>query len=361
MRQRVMIAMALVCKPKLHRRRAHDGADVTTRPTSSDLIAASGAMHVGDVHHPRSRRGRGNRDDVAVMYLGQVVERGPAAQIFEDPRHPYTRALLRSVPEPSLQRRGRLAAIRGSVPHPLYRPTGCLFQDRCDFAVAGLCDREVPALIGAAHAAACHAYGDRPDRPRLSAGSTSDDASAVGAKTIGAPILTVDGLKVHFPIQKGFFGRTVGQVRAVDGVSFDVRAGETLALVGESGSGKTTLGHAIMRLLDPTEGSIRYEGEHAGSVDLATLPQQALKPFRREIRMVFQDPNSSLNPRLRVVDLIGESLKLAGIAKGDALEQRVRDLLERVGLRPNTSTAIRMPSVAVSASASASPVPRLSV
>src|SRR5690606_15269599 len=115
-------------------------------------------------------------------------------------------------------------------------------------------------------------------------------------KAVGEPILVVEDLKVHFPIRKGFFGRAVGNIRAVDGVSLDVRAGETLALVGESGSGKTTLGHAIIRLLDPTAGSVRYRSSDAGEVDLATLPPGAMKPLWREIRMVFQDPNSSLNP-----------------------------------------------------------------
>ncbi len=337
MRQRVMIAMSLVCKPKLLIADEPTTAlDVTTQANILDLIGGlqrDMGMSVMFITHDLGVVAE-IADDVAVMYLGQVVERGPASQIFDDPRHPYTRALLRSVPEPSLQRRSRLAAIRGSVPHPLQRPSGCRFRDRCDFAVPGLCDRIVPALTGGEHAAACHAYGDRPDRPVLSAVDTVGDETPPRSRTVGEPVLTVDGVKVHFPIRKGFFGRIVGNVRAVDGVSLDVRAGETLALVGESGSGKTTLGHAIIRLLDPTAGSIRYRSSVEGEIDLATLPQKAMKPLWREIRMVFQDPNSSLNPRLRVVELIGESLKLAGLASGGALELRVRDLLERVGLRP---------------------------
>ncbi len=337
MRQRVMIAMALVCKPKLLIADEPTTAlDVTTQANILDLIGGlqrDMGMSVMFITHDLGVVAE-IADDVAVMYLGQVVERGPAAQIFDDPRHPYTRALLRSVPEPSLKRRSRLAAIRGSVPHPLHRPSGCLFRDRCDFAVPGLCDRTVPILIGGAHAAACHAYGSRPDRPLLTAADAIHEAGPPAPKAVGEPILVVEDLKVHFPIRKGFFGRAVGNIRAVDGVSLDVRAGETLALVGESGSGKTTLGHAIIRLLDPTAGSVRYRSSDAGEVDLATLPPGAIKPLWREIRMVFQDPNSSLNPRLRVAELIGESLKLAGIARGDALELQVRELLERVGLRP---------------------------
>jgi peptide/nickel transport system ATP-binding protein len=146
--------------------------------------------------------------------------------------------------------------------------------------------------------------------------------------------LDVRGLKVHFPIQKGFFRRTVGHVKAVDGVDLDVREGETLSLVGESGCGKTTTGRAILRIYQPTAGSIVYHPKSGEPVDLATLSTRELKPFRREIRMIFQDPQSSLNPRLTVLDIVGQPLKVNKVARGSELEDRVATLLRKVGLRP---------------------------
>ena len=142
-------------------------------------------------------------------------------------------------------------------------------------------------------------------------------------------LLAVEDLKVHFPIRRGFLGRARGAIRAVDGVSFEVGAGETLGLVGESGCGKTTLGNAILRLLRPTSGAIRLAG-----VDHAGLDAAALRAARRRVQMVFQDPYAALDPRMRVGESIGEPLLVHGLATGDALESRVGALLERVGLAP---------------------------
>ncbi len=147
-------------------------------------------------------------------------------------------------------------------------------------------------------------------------------------------LLEVKDLKMHFPITKGFLGRTVGQVRAVDGVSFFVREGETLGLVGESGCGKTTTGRCILRAYDPTDGQILYRRADGTETDLATLSRRELKPYRREIRMIFQDPHSSLNPRMTLLQLVGEPLKVNKVARGKELEERVAGLLRRVGLRP---------------------------
>lgn len=149
-----------------------------------------------------------------------------------------------------------------------------------------------------------------------------------------SPLLEVRNLKVHFPITKGLFRRLIGTVRAVDDVSFDVYPGEVLGLVGESGCGKTTTGRAIMRVLDPTSGTIRYRKDTGETVDLTVLNQKQLKPYRRDIRMVFQDPFSSLNPRLPVLEVVGEVLKISVQMGKTEIRDRVLDLLKRVGLRP---------------------------
>jgi peptide/nickel transport system ATP-binding protein len=148
------------------------------------------------------------------------------------------------------------------------------------------------------------------------------------------PLLSVNNLKMHFPIQKGFFRKTVGYVKAVDDVSFFVLPGETLGLVGESGCGKTTVGRCVLRVYQPTAGDILYTNKSGKNVNLASLPNAVLKPYRRELRMIFQDPYSSLNPRLTVKDIVGEPLLVHNIANGKELEDRVALLMKRVGLRP---------------------------
>ena len=158
-------------------------------------------------------------------------------------------------------------------------------------------------------------------------------------KVIDSPMrsdamLEVQDLKMHFPVYGGFFRRVVNQVKAVDGVNLFIRPGETLGLVGESGCGKTTTGRCIIRAYKPLDGRILYRREDGDVVDLATLDDQDLKPYHREIRLIFQDPYSSLNPRMPVVDLVGEPMKVNKVARGQELEDRVADLLRRVGLRP---------------------------
>jgi oligopeptide/dipeptide ABC transporter ATP-binding protein len=144
------------------------------------------------------------------------------------------------------------------------------------------------------------------------------------------PLLAVEGLTKHFPVTRGVLGRIVGHVRAVDGVSFEIARGETLGLVGESGSGKTTAGRAILRLIEPTAGKIVFDG-----VDVRRADASELRLLRRSMQIIFQDPYSSLNPRLRVVDLVGEALEVHGLARGAAVEKRVAELLARVGLLPS--------------------------
>ena len=146
---------------------------------------------------------------------------------------------------------------------------------------------------------------------------------------MSAPLLSVRQLTKHFPIRKGIFGRAVGAVRAVDGVSLDVARGETLGIVGESGCGKTTLGRSILRLIEPTSGEIHFDG-----VDVRSLDGAALRRLRRKMQIIFQDPFSSLNPRMTVGAIVREGLTIHRIAEGAEADTRVRRLLEVVGLRP---------------------------
>jgi oligopeptide/dipeptide ABC transporter ATP-binding protein len=150
-----------------------------------------------------------------------------------------------------------------------------------------------------------------------------------GAGDGASPLLEVDHLKLHFPVKSGvFFDREVARVHAVDDVTFELREGETCGLVGESGCGKTTLSRSVLRLLDPTDGSIRFRGK-----DITSASRKEMQPLRKEMQMVFQDPYASLNPRKRVTQIIGQPLKLHGVERNE-IEQRVRDLLDRVGLHP---------------------------
>ncbi|MGN6033221.1 MAG: ABC transporter ATP-binding protein, partial [Thermomicrobiales bacterium] len=162
-------------------------------------------------------------------------------------------------------------------------------------------------------------------QPELTPQTTSPDG----------PLLEVRNLRMYYPLSSGFMRGGGGEVKAVDDVSFSINAGETLGLVGESGCGKSTTGRAILRAIKPTGGQVNYRRADGRVVDLATLPEKDLKPYRREIRMVFQDPYSSLNPRMTVLDIVGEPLRVNKVAKGRDLEDRVAELLRKAGLRPD--------------------------
>lgn len=345
MRQRAMIAMALVCQPQLLIADEPTTAlDVTTQANILDLLRSLQAemgMSVMFITHDLGVVAE-IAHEVVVMYLGTVVERGPVEQIFADPQHPYTRALLRSIPrlETASTKRGqRLDMIQGMVPHPRSRPKGCAFHNRCELAVAGLCNVITPPVVRLAdgrdvrclaYLAENHMRFKPPAKDPIAQIDTGAPAAEPGAP-MTKPLLTVTDLKMHFPLTSGFFNRVTGHVKAVDGVSFTIYEGETLGLVGESGCGKTTLGHTLMRLYQPTAGTITYH-DGAAPCDLATLPERDLKPYRRAIRMIFQDPYGSLNPRLPVLEIIGEVLKVNGLAKGKAVEAQVNTLLTKVGL-----------------------------
>jgi len=172
--------------------------------------------------------------------------------------------------------------------------------------------------------------------PTTPHGGIAAEAGAPGARQPGEkpPLLSVRGLEKHFPIVAGFFNEIVGQVRAVDGVSFDVEEGECLGLVGESGSGKTTVGRCILRALEPTAGEVHFQMDDRDAVDVAQLPGAELKALRQHMQLIFQDPYASLNPRMTVFDIIGEPLLVNGMRDRSQREGRVRELLDQVGLDP---------------------------
>ena len=339
LRQRVMIAMALACEPQLL---------VADEPTTAlDVTIQSQVLEL--LRDLQRRQGMSvllithdlgvvaeNAHRVGVMYAGQLVESASCEDFFTRPLHPYSRKLFASLP--ARQKRGQpLAVIGGSVPSLAQRFAGCRFAERCDYARPE-CSALPPALaeVSGDRTVRCHWYTGVLGDAGLPVQSTSAEAQRAAVEAdektrsspVDKPLLSVSDLRVHFPIHKGLFRRVVGQVRAVDGVSLQIAAGRTLALVGESGCGKTTVGKGVLQLVNPTGGEVTFE-----DVDLARLDSSELRARRRDIQIVFQDPYSSLNPRMRVNEILEEGMKALGIGKSDVQRtQRIDDLLREVGL-----------------------------
>jgi peptide/nickel transport system ATP-binding protein len=281
---------------------------------------------------------------VALMYAGQIVEVASADAFFAQPRHPYAALLLRALPDVR-QRGSALAAIKGQVP-PLWQHfEGCRFAPRCDRAQAR-CHGEVPELLQIAasglpepsHLARCF-LADEPGLPiDAPAGKTVRDESRealVPPKPLvptDAPLLEIRHLRVSYQARRTLFSSRQTGFTAVDDVSLSLRAGQTLALVGESGCGKTTLGRAIVQLLRH-KAQIEGQALLAGH-DLFTLQGEALQQAHREIQIVFQDPFASLNPRLRVQDILDEGMRsLRPEWSPPERQQRLLHLMAQVGLR----------------------------
>ncbi|MBM3396757.1 MAG: ABC transporter ATP-binding protein, partial [Betaproteobacteria bacterium] len=263
---------------------------------------------------------------VAVMYAGEIVETAGVDSFFARPAHPYTRKLFDSLP----RRDGReapLAVIPGTVPSLAKLFKGCRFADRCDRAWA-LCHDTSPAPVELSpdHVVRCHLYRDGSSAVLGGAAPARIPCTEEHATT--TTLLSVRDLRIHFPVRKGLLRRVAGHVHAVDGVDLEIPTHRTVALVGESGCGKTTVGKGLLRLLPLTAGEVRFR-----EVDLATLSPADMRHHRKDIQIVFQDPYSSLNPRLRVKEIIEEGMLALGVGADAAeREQRIDRLLEQVGL-----------------------------
>ena len=322
MKQRVMIAIALAGEPELLIADEPTTAlDVTVQAQILDLLAqlqAERGMGMLLITHDLGVVAR-MAHRIGVMYGGELVEVASREEFFSTPRHPYTQALFAALPEVS--RRGMaLATIPGQVPSLAAMPAGCRFAERCPQAMP-VCRAQSPDWreLVPGHAVRCHWQGI------TAAAECAPDFTADHETAQAGELLQVADLKVHFPIRKGILQRTVGHVFAVDGVSLAISPGRTLALVGESGCGKTTVGKALLQLIRPTAGSVNLAGK-----ELVGAGARQLKAARRQAQMVFQDPFASLNPRMRVGDIIAEGI--SALAPDADASATVAALLRQVGL-----------------------------
>jgi peptide/nickel transport system ATP-binding protein len=340
MKQRVMIAIALACHPSLLVADEPTTAlDVTIQAQVLELLRRlqrDSHMSILLITHDLGVVSE-MAHRVAVMYAGQIVEIAPRERFFSAPAHPYSAKLFEALPGGAGRERP-LAVIPGTVPPLDHVFAGCRFADRCDRAWA-LCRQRVPPLIdlGGGQQVRCHLYAADSGGRREARGERREVADfALGAAGSGsagtsAPLLQVEDLKVHFPIRKGLFKRVVGYVKAVDGVSLEIPSHRTVALVGESGCGKTTVGKGILQLLPTTAGCVTFEGKN-----LCALSPATLRPWRRDFQIIFQDPFHSLNPRMRVMEIVEEGMAALGVGADRADRQaRVDALLGQVGLQPD--------------------------
>lgn len=318
MRQRVMIAMALSCDPKIL---------IADEPTTA-LDVTTQAQILERLHELRHELGmslilithdfgviRGSVDRVAVMYAGSIVETADVEQIVSFPHHPYTVGLLDSVRRMSGGKERSLEPIPGTPPPPTAEFAGCPFVDRCVFALPQ-CSTEPPIRRESM-------TGDYlcwlPTPPPL---TEIDKSESTVSRDTGRVLLTVENLTVSYG-----GGRRRRSKPAVDNVSFEIREGETLGLVGESGSGKSSTGRALMRLVPVAGGKIEYDGK-----DVRALSNRGYRSYAREVKLVFQDPAASLDPRFTVREAVEEPLLIHGIDRERERDERVHRILEKVGL-----------------------------
>ena len=331
MKQRVMIAMALACEPKLLIADEPTTAlDVTIQAQvlrlMSDLQDQTG-MSILLITHDMGIVNQ-MADSICIMYAGKIVEQGTRERVFENMSHPYTRRLFDSIPKqddiPYL-----LSTIPGMVPPATDYGEGCLFANRCEF-VMDVCGSKdsTPCLLETGHQVSCHLYANKD----FSFSDSEHEKMPAPPRNVEeARLLSVKSLKTYFPVRKGVFKRVAAHIKAVDDVSLEFKRGSTLALVGESGCGKTTFGESLLRLNQYTQGSVSFHDR-----DIMTLTSGELKPIRKHLQIVFQDPAGSLSPRMTIEEIIGEGLDIH-FADNSPEENRVRinNVLGEVGLPPS--------------------------
>ncbi len=336
MRQRVMIAIGLSCNPKLLIADEPTTAlDVTIQAQilklMKDLSRELGIALVVITHNLGVVARYADR--VNVMYAARIAEQGTAAEIFDRPLHPYTAGLLRSVPRLDQPRGRKLETIDGMPPNLLDAPAGCRFAPRCPARLEA-CVAAPPPLVEIlpGHWSACVRGVQLSEVGPAGLGLQSANPQPPEPKAIssGEPLLRVHDLRTYFEVAAGLklLRRTHTEVRAVDGLSFEIRRGETVGLVGESGCGKTTVGRTLLRLEEPTSGQVIFDG---ANVTHATGAQ--LQAYRRRIQVIFQDPYSSLNPRMTIGQIIAEPMLVYKLQPDKkAAQRKVAGLLTQVGL-----------------------------
>ena len=305
-KQRVMIAMAMACEPSiLIADEPTTALDVTVQARMLELIDELRVKENTAVLFITHDLGvvAEIADRILVMYKGKLVEQGRVMDIFINPQHPYTKGLLACRPKLSAKPQSILPTVADFM---MEDEQGNIIERKKEVHTPSLVD-VVNDYVG-----------------------TVTDIKHQQENRQKPPLLQVENLKVYFPIKKGFFGRTTDYVKAVDGVSFEVMPGETIGLVGESGCGKTTLGRALLRLVEPTEGRIIFDG-----CDIAQLGSEELRKSRRDFQMIFQDPYASLNPMHTVGEAIMEPMHVHKLYKNDKERKaKTMELLEKVGLLP---------------------------
>ena len=335
MRQRIMIAMAIACDPALL---------IADEPTTAlDIKTETEILNL--IQEIQKERKMGMllithdlgvasqiSDYVAVMYAGKIVEEAKADQIFEKALHPYTYKLLRSLPI-NAEQKYYLESIEGRVPLAENFSNGCRFALRCDFS-KDECEEADPKIIiiSSEHKVACTLYNSN-NQKKNNLGHNKREKKPPKDKSNEAYI-KVKNLKVYFDIKKGILKKTVGYVKAVDGVSFDIPKGSTLALIGVSGCGKTTLGKAILQLIKPTQGEVIWNGRNVN-----IFREAEMQRFRCENQIIFQDPFSSLNPKMTIQNIIAEGI-LGSQKKGakqsvSEIEEKIDYYMGKVGLDPS--------------------------